>query len=142
MRWGEERAKNHELRSSFPQRTYCRAEVRRYYSFTFGWCRRWSRPENRAPPAPAALRKVFTMASLSRRTYTDKTTGKRCKTKNYYGKYRDGGGNPQRVPLSPNKEAAQRMLNELVNTAEMEKAGVRDPYRDHRSRSLADHLAD
>ena len=82
------------------------------------------------------------MSSLFRRSYVDKKTGRRIKTSKWYGKYADGDGVARRVPLSANKAAAQAMLAELTRRAEMERAGVRDPYRDHRSRPLAAHLTD
>src|SRR5262245_3244187 len=82
------------------------------------------------------------MTSLFHPTYTDKKTGRPRKAKKWYGQYTDGDGISRRVPLSPNKAAAQQMLNELVRRSEMEKVGIRDPFRDHRSRPLSEHLAD
>ncbi len=46
------------------------------------------------------------------------------------------------MPLSGDKTAAQQMLNELMRRAELERAGVRDPFREHRRRPLAEHLTD
>jgi integrase len=86
------------------------------------------------------------MAFLFKPTYTtaDPETGGRVKKKarHWYGSYTDGDGVTRRVKLSANKTAAQQMLNELVRRAELEKAGVRDPFADHRKRPLTDHLAD
>ena len=81
------------------------------------------------------------MASLTRRTYTDKKTGKRRKTKKWYGKFIDADGVKRRVPLSTNRTAAEQMLNELVRKAEMGKAGILDPFEEHRARPLTEHLA-
>src|SRR5215475_9803048 len=65
--------------------------------------------------------------------------GERCRvpSEKWYGQYVDGNGVLQCVPLSTNKTAAQQMLNELVKRAELEKAGVADPFREHRKRPLA-----
>jgi integrase len=86
------------------------------------------------------------MAFLFKPTYTatDPANGSRVKKKarHWYGSYADGNGVTRRVKLSANKTAAQQMLNELVRRAELEKAGVRDPFADHRKRPLADHVAD
>jgi hypothetical protein len=60
----------------------------------------------------------------------------------WYGQYTDAGGVQRRVPLSENKAAAQQMLNELLRRVEMEKAGIRDPFQDHRKTPLESHLAD
>jgi integrase len=60
----------------------------------------------------------------------------------WYGKYRNSAGVVRVVPLSPNKDAARLMLNDLLKRAEAEKAGVRDDYADHRKRPLTDLLAE
>ena len=60
----------------------------------------------------------------------------------WYGEYQDGDGITRRVPLSADKTAAQQMLAELVRKAELGKAGIRDPFEEHRRRPLAEHLAD
>jgi integrase len=59
----------------------------------------------------------------------------------WYGQYTDFAGVVRRKPLSPNKDAAKLMLAELVRRAEGEKAGVRDPFADHRKAPLATHLS-
>src|SRR5262245_45599400 len=82
------------------------------------------------------------MASLFRPTYTDKVTGEARSARKWYGQYTDGDGVRRRVPLTANKAAAQQMLAELVRRAEMERAGVRDRFQDHRKRPLAAHLTD
>src|SRR5438045_2299795 len=51
-------------------------------------------------------------------------------------------GSPKPVPLCANKSAAQMMLNELVKKAELAKAGISDPFEQHRQRPLVEHLAD
>src|SRR6266542_4222878 len=57
----------------------------------------------------------------------------------YYGRV---PGNPRLVPLATNKTAAELMLAQLVRQAEMEEAGIVDPFAAHRRRPLAEHLAD
>lgn len=66
------------------------------------------------------------MSSLYRPSYPDKKTGKPKRLKRWYGKYRDAAGVLRKVPLSPNKAAAQLMLNELVAKVERERAGLVD----------------
>src|SRR6516165_4910244 len=60
----------------------------------------------------------------------------------WYGEYIDADGFTRRVPLSTDKTAAQQMLAQLVHEAEMDKAGSRDPFKEHRKRPLSEHLAD
>src|SRR3954452_238531 len=57
----------------------------------------------------------------------------------YYGRVPD---NPKLVPLSTNKLAAEQMLRSLLVQADLEKAGIVDPFGPHRKRPLAEHLAD
>jgi integrase len=61
------------------------------------------------------------------------------KSAKWYGRV-PGAANP--VPLCANKTAAQMTLNELVKKAELAKAGISDPYEQHRKRPLAEHLTD
>jgi integrase/recombinase XerD len=82
------------------------------------------------------------MASLFRPTYLDKKTGKSRKVKKWYGQYTDAEGKQRRVPLSENKTAAQQMLNDLVRKAKLGKAGILDPFEEHRKRPLTEHLQD
>jgi hypothetical protein len=63
---------------------------------------------------------------------------KRKSTK-WYGRV---PGNPKAVPLSANKVAAQQMLATLVKKTELGRAGISDPFEEHRDRPLADHVAD
>jgi hypothetical protein len=60
--------------------------------------------------------------------------------KKWYGQYADAAGVTRRVPLSGNKAAARQMLAEVGKKAELEKAGVRDPFAAHRAKPLAAHL--
>ncbi len=60
----------------------------------------------------------------------------------WYGKFRGADGTVQCVPLSPNKDAAQLMLAELVKKTENEKVGIRDPFEKHRKKTLPEHLND
>ncbi len=86
------------------------------------------------------------MASLFKPTYTNKDpkTGKRItrKASKWYGQYQDGDGILRRVPLAKDKSSAQMMLNELTRRAEQQKAGIADPFHDHRRRPLTGHLSD
>jgi integrase len=86
------------------------------------------------------------MASLFKPTYTvcDPKTGKRVtrKAKKWYGQYTDGDGIKQRVALATDKAAAQQMLGALTRRVEQQRAGIADPFHEHRKRPLSDHLAD
>src|SRR5271154_1941715 len=66
----------------------------------------------------------------------------RLLSEKWYGEYVDGDDVTKREPLSTDKTAAQQMLAEFERRAELEKAGIRDPFRDHRKRPLADHRDD
>src|SRR4051794_2871284 len=63
-------------------------------------------------------------------------------SKKWYGEYRDADGVEQCVPLSTDKTAAEQRLAELVRKVEFAKAGLIDPFEEHRKRPLAEHLAD
>ena len=67
--------------------------------------------------------------------------GSRCRiaSAKWYGQYTDATGKVCRVPLSANKDAARMMLNEITGRVEMEKAGHRDPCREHRKTPLTTH---
>jgi integrase/recombinase XerD len=80
------------------------------------------------------------VASIYRPTYTDRATGQKKKLAKWYGKYRDAAGVLVRAPLSENKQAAQQMLANLVKQAELERAGVVDPFARHSKRPLIEHL--
>ena len=62
------------------------------------------------------------------------------KTAKWYGRYTDGAGHKQRVPLSENKETARRMLAKLGGDAQLAGVGIVDHFAEHRQRSLLDHL--
>jgi integrase/recombinase XerD len=66
------------------------------------------------------------MASLTRRTYRDPRTGEKKTAATWYGKYTDASGKRVRVPLSENKAAAAKMLDDLVKQVELERAGIRN----------------
>ncbi len=78
------------------------------------------------------------------KSITAPCVGSRCRVASakWYGQYTDANGKPCRVPLSPNKGAAQMMLNDLLQRVEMEKAGHTDPCREHRKTPLSVHLTD
>jgi integrase/recombinase XerD len=86
------------------------------------------------------------MASLYKKPITvrDPKMGEKvkAKSKKWWGRYRDSLGRDRRVPLSVDKQAAQAMLNELVNKTEREKAGLVDPVDEEMKRPIKDHLAD
>ena len=96
------------------------------------------------------------MASLKRKTiirYLDKdgnrvakgTPGARKvkeKSSKWYGSYTDANGLPQCEPLSANKTAAQQMLADLVKRAELGRSGIVDPFEEHASKALTQHVDD
>jgi integrase len=77
------------------------------------------------------------MASIFKRTYRDKATGKQKKTAAWYGQYTDEHGKTVRAKLSPNRTAAEQMLAALVAKVERIKAGLHDPYSDQLGVSLS-----
>ncbi len=84
------------------------------------------------------------MSSIYRNKYTatDPATGKvvtKFRSK-WYGKYKDSDEILRRVPLSTNKVAAQQMLNKLVEQAERGKSGLVDPFQEHLTTPLTEHL--
>jgi integrase len=74
----------------------------------------------------------------------DPETGKRTpyKTEKWWARYRDAHGVTKRVALSENKNIAQRMLAEIVQKVELEKAGVLTDTEKHVKRPIAEHLND
>jgi hypothetical protein len=64
------------------------------------------------------------------------------RSKTWYGRYTDGNGKLQRVPLSESKETARRMLNKLRGDAELASVGIVDPFAEDRKRPLLEHLED
>ena len=85
-------------------------------------------------------------------TYADPATGKRCPrttpgavpqthlSAKWYGAGVPGLPAAKRVPLSRDRRAAERMLDDLVRRAERSAAGLPDPVA--RAKSLADHVAE
>jgi integrase len=64
------------------------------------------------------------------------------KSKKWYGRYTDGAGRQQRVPLSESKETARRMLAKLAGDAQLAGVGIEDRFAEHRARPAPDHLDD
>ncbi len=60
----------------------------------------------------------------------------------WHAEVRHADGRRKRVPLSPNRAAAERMLADLLRKIEEEKAGIRTPETDTRAKPLATHLDD
>ena len=63
-------------------------------------------------------------------------------TKKWYGKYTDGTGVVQLIPLTSDKSAARMLLAELVKKAERQRIGLFDPAEAHATRPLLEHLGD
>src|SRR5262249_47790671 len=63
-------------------------------------------------------------------------------SKKWYGRYTDGAGRPMRVPLSESKETSRRMLAKIAGDAQLAGVGIADPFAEHRSRPLLEHLED
>ena len=87
------------------------------------------------------------MAGLFRPSYSDKCprSGKRIKrrTAKWYGWYKDPqSGKTIRVPLSEDKAVAQQMLAQLIANVERGKAGLADPFTEHRRRPIREHVED
>src|SRR5262245_30581921 len=53
-----------------------------------------------------------------------------------------GTVNSKQVPLCCDKQAAQRMLVKLEAESALASVGLADPFTDHRTRPLAEHLKD
>jgi integrase len=64
------------------------------------------------------------------------------KSGKWYGRYTDGAGRQQRVPLSESKETARRMLAKLAGDAQLAGVGIEDPFAEHKSRTALEHLDD
>ncbi|MCL2303894.1 MAG: tyrosine-type recombinase/integrase [Planctomycetaceae bacterium] len=86
------------------------------------------------------------MASLYKKPVLkiDPKTGEKTKTvsKKWWGQYRNAYGQLKRVPLAIAKVVAQKMLNDIVNRVEREKAGIIDPAIDEIKRPIEEHIAD
>ena len=85
------------------------------------------------------------MASLFKPTYAkvEGKTGLKVtrKSRKWYVKYRDADAVVRRVPGYTDKEATRQLAAELERKVAQRKAGLIDPYEDHRGRLLVDHLA-
>ena len=62
------------------------------------------------------------------------------KSRKWYGQYNDEHGLSKVVPLSTDKSAAQVMLNKLVAKAQRRIAGDHDPFEEHQSKPLTEHV--
>jgi integrase len=97
------------------------------------WVDRDGRPCDRAAPGARLVTSRRVPAGTPGATKVTKKSGK------WYGRV---PGSPKPVPLSANKVAAQQMLAALVKKAELRRAGITDPFEEHRTRPLAAHLDD
>jgi integrase len=59
----------------------------------------------------------------------------------WYGQYVDIDDKRRRVPLCTDKAAARQMLARLEREVQLGRAGVSDPYADHRKAPVAEHVA-
>lgn len=97
------------------------------------------------------------MPRMRRTPYTYHThpeTGARCpastpgavqhrgRSKYYVGIYKDERGVEVSVKLTDDKATSRRMLAELQRQADLARAGLGDPFREHRRRPLVEHVAD
>lgn len=86
------------------------------------------------------------MASIYRKKYKkeDPETGETVKrySRKYWIKYRDGDGVVVRVPGCTDRAATLQLAAKLEREAELKKAGVYDPFEQHRKRPLSEHLED
>jgi len=86
------------------------------------------------------------MATLIRRYVTriDPKTGKRVRkrVKNWYGQYRDYEGKVHRVPLCPNRNAAQAMLVAIVKADRDRGSGLTTDFHSQIGRPTTAHLID
>ena len=60
----------------------------------------------------------------------------------WHAEVRYADGRRKRVPLSTNRAAAERMLADIMKRIEEEKAGIRNPETDARTKPLSAHLID
>ena len=71
----------------------------------------------------------------SGKSYRDEST-------KWYVQYKDEHGTWQREPGYTDKEATHQLASELERKVERRRAGLTDPFEEHHSRSLAEHLND
>jgi integrase len=65
----------------------------------------------------------------------------RVRARKWYGQYVDLEGRRRRTPLCTDKAAARQMLAQIEREVALGKAGVVDPYREHRKAPIRDHVA-
>ena len=86
------------------------------------------------------------MARLFKKIETsiDLATGKKVKKESakWWGRWRDAYGIDRRQALSANKAIAQRILNEFVEKAELEKNGVISDIEKESKRDIEEHVDD
>ena len=86
------------------------------------------------------------MACLFKQTTyrKDPKTGERvrCKSKKWWGRYRDSLERDRRVPLSTNKRAAQALLDQILDDVELARAGLVNPVREAEKKTIREHLQD
>ena len=70
--------------------------------------------------------------------------GKRCrlKARKWHIRFRDAAGVVRQVAGFSDREATRQRAAQLEREAELGRAGVVDPFKEHRKRPLAEHLAD
>ena len=64
------------------------------------------------------------------------------KSREDYGLVPQPNGKRKPVPLCPDLTRSKQLLNKLLADATICQHGMADPYEEHRSWPLADHLAD
>src|SRR6516165_8173341 len=60
----------------------------------------------------------------------------------WHGKYKSADGTIRKVALCSDKTASKQMLAKLVIDAKMSGLGMGDAFQEHRTRPLAEHLAE
>src|SRR5262249_49519380 len=76
---------------------------------------------------------------------TSKTPGAvrhESRSKTWSGRYTDANKEEHQVKLPTSKEIARRMLAKLAGDAQLASAGIADPFAEHRSRPILEHLED
>jgi integrase len=81
------------------------------------------------------------MPGLFKPTYKHKQSGQVRKTAKWYGWLTTPDGRKVRKPLATDKSVAQALLAQWIKEVEMDHAGLKDPFVDHRRRPLAEHLS-
>src|SRR5262249_12520784 len=60
----------------------------------------------------------------------------------WYGTYKAADGTRRKVPLCSSKEASKQLLAKLRVDAKLAEHGLGDAFEEHRTRPLAEHLAE